>query len=601
MTQPAPSSDSASRLCPRCGAHGSTPLCNACGIATIARPGGDDDLDSLVGATLAERYAVTNVLGHGGMGTVYGGVEIAAERAVAIKVMRSDVSMDAAAVERFKREARLSSQLDHPNIIRQYDFGVTSEGLMYLVMELLTGRELADEIAASKTLTVPRALGVCGQVAQALQLAHAHGIVHRDLKPGNIFMAEAADGSEVAKVMDFGIAKSLDDGAPQVTQAGVLVGTPAYMSPEQAKGGKLTATSDIYALGIILFEMLTGAVPFDSDSLVGVLMMQLSRQPTPLREMRPDLAANTELQALLDTMLDKAADRRPDAATTVSRLAELARAAPKPAMVVAAGEGAADEATAFMEAMAEPQPVATIQVGEGAGEDEATAFVDAVVDPGPVAQVQVDAASEDEATAFVDAMPGPAATVYSGQQVGADEATAFVDAMPAPAVVRARPLTERRPARRAPQAPPVAIAPADAGTVTAQAAAAATATAVPAQVATVVAVPAVGGDVSTRASAAKGAPVLVIVAALTLVLVVGAAVGVWLLLGNSGQRPDAVAGAPTEVLPADEPPVSEQPAAVAPEPAPAGAEAAQEEARSPPEEEGQRRARHDDGLRSCGR
>ena len=500
------SSEPATRLCPRCGAHGRHPMCASCASETIPLPGGPDDPDSLVGAVVGGKYAVGSVLGHGGMGTVYRGAEQSTGLPVAIKVMRSDVATDGAAVERFKREARLSSQLEHPNIIRQFDYGVTDNGLMFLVMELLTGRELADEIAESGTLTVARALGIAGRIVDALRLAHNLDIVHRDLKPGNIFMARRDDGSEVAKVMDFGIAKSLDDGAPQVTQAGVVVGTPAYMSPEQAKSGKLTANSDVYAVGIILYEMLTGAVPFQSESLVSVLMMQVSRQPPPLRERRPDLANNTALQSLLDAMLDKTAENRPDSATAVGRLAELARAAPRPAVVVAADDAIDDEATAFMQAMADPEPLATVRVDGAGSEDEATAFVDAMVGPGPVATVRVsDGGSEDEATAFVDAVDAPPPRP-SGQSAPAALAALTVSAAPA--------------------------ADDDAATVTAM----------PAQAATVVGVPAAeSGDQVSQPERGRGSKVAVF-AAVALVAVVGLGVGGWLIMsGEPEQAAPAVA------------------------------------------------------------
>lgn len=377
------------------------PICQNCGVPTVGGEGENDGTSKLIGKVIGERYLVESVLGQGGMGTVFRGRQQPINRPVAIKVMHPVFAADEDAVKRFEREAKLTSRLNHPHTIQLFDFGLTDDGLMYLVMELLQGRELEAEIKAVRHLPVRRALALTLQAAKALKTAHALDIVHRDLKPGNMFLVRQDAGGDHLKIMDFGIAKTVDDSAAtQVTKAGVIVGTPAYMSPEQAKGGKVGANSDIYSLGIILYEMLTGAVPFSSDSMIGVLMMQVSRQPDPLAQRRPELAGLTELQKLLDTMLTKDAARRPGAAEVVELLTTLARDLPEagPEAVVRVHGAEVDEATAFVQAM--PEPVAAVAV-DGAGVDEATAFVDAA--QVRAAAVRVDGAAVDEATAFVDA------------------------------------------------------------------------------------------------------------------------------------------------------------------------------------------------------
>ncbi len=561
----------ATRLCPRCGAHGSTADCAACGTPTIAIPGGGDDPESLVGTVIGGKYAVQGVLGHGGMGTVYQGEQALVERPVAIKVMRSEVAADSDAVKRFQREAKLTSKLSHPNTIRLFDFGLTDDGLMYLVMEMLSGRELADEIQQRGSLELPQALDVAVQVAQALGAAHELGIVHRDLKPGNVFLVPQSDGSDLVKVMDFGIAKSIDDAeATQVTQAGMLVGTPAYMSPEQAKGAQLTANSDIYALGIILYEMLTGAVPFHAESMVSVLMMHVGRQPPPVRERRPDLANHAALQGALDEMLAKAPDKRPDAAGAVTLLRSVAAAPSQaPAVVVTAGAAATvhvdaggdvDEATAFVTAMPDDLLPAAVRVDAGADVDEATAFVEAMPEQGALvaatamppdsAAVHVEGGVDvDEATAFVESMPDPTRPDAVKVDLGGDEdeATAFVAAVSDSPTRReaprpARPVHGRR-APRGANARPTPAPPATAASTAADLGEATVRT--PAisdpQQATVTAMPAA---VAAPQPASKGGlpPAVFAIAAVGGVLTLGAVIVGWFLFGSgSDPSPEAVA------------------------------------------------------------
>ncbi len=437
----------------------------------------------LVGTVIKGQYAVREVLGEGGMGTVFRAEQLSVERPVAIKVMRPEFLKDEAAVKRFQREAKLTSRLSHPNTIRLFDFGFTDDGLMFLVMELLDGRELADEVKMTGAIPVARALRLTLQIAQALRAAHKLGIVHRDLKPTNVFLARDAGGDELLKVMDFGIAKSIDDkAATQVTQAGTIVGTPAYMSPEQAKGITISANSDIYSLGIILFELLTGTVPFSSESMIRVLMMHVQNRPPPLADARPELAAVAGLQETLDQMLTKDAAKRPDAVSACKLLEKLldgpagkmatVNAALRVAKTVEIDDAHADDATAFVDAA----PDTVVDAGaaaairemdhhvhiDGAATDDATAFADAVGErtarvatvPLAGASVNVDGIGADDATAFVDSVDEATATatvpIGSSVQVDGsrtDDATAFVDSVNVPTAVAAS-TVKRPPVRR---------------------------------------------------------------------------------------------------------------------------------------------------------
>ncbi|MCC7539136.1 MAG: serine/threonine protein kinase, partial [Deltaproteobacteria bacterium] len=231
--------------------------------------------DPLLGSVVARRYEVVSRIGVGGMGTVYRALQRPLAREVALKILKRELTGDPETVQRFHREARASSVLVHGNTVRVYDFGETSDGLLYLAMELLTGESLSGRLARPGSTSVVQAIDIASEILGSLAEAHSKGIVHRDLKPDNIFLARVDGHAEpVVKVLDFGVAKIITgDGSIDVleTQAGTVFGTPRYMSPEQAQGKKLDARSDLYSVGVLLFQMLTGRAPFTDDDAVIVM------------------------------------------------------------------------------------------------------------------------------------------------------------------------------------------------------------------------------------------------------------------------------------------------------------------------------------------
>jgi len=243
---------------------------------------------SLVGQTIGGKFAVEEHIGAGAMGDVYRATHIGLGRPVALKVMRTDLS-DETFVARFQREARAASALDHPNTVRVLDFGTESSGLAYIAMELLNGRDLYDVIKREHPLAPERIVDLLSQALSAMKAAHRLGIIHRDIKPENIMVTvvpdEDGEPREIVKVCDFGIAKVIDSRGMQtepgraLTGTGTLVGTPEYMSPEQSRGEPLDARSDLYSMGIVLFQMLTARVPFSSETPIGVVVKQVTDLP----------------------------------------------------------------------------------------------------------------------------------------------------------------------------------------------------------------------------------------------------------------------------------------------------------------------------------
>lgn len=279
--------------------------------ATIA---GDVFLDPLIGQTLDEKYRLDERLGVGGMGTVYRARHVLIDRAVAVKVLNQRFVEDEAARVRFQREAKAAGRLQHLNAVAVTDFGQTSEGYVYIVMELLEGRTLREILAKDAPLETARAVSMMLQVSAAVAAAHEAGIIHRDLKPANIFVTQNADVPAVVKVLDFGIAKlaaeTLEDEDPMtLTQLGVMIGTPRYMSPEQCSGLDLTPAADVYSLGVILYEMLTGMVPFSGPTPLAIAMKHASDAPRPPREIVA--AIPEDLERLILHALEKLPADRP--------------------------------------------------------------------------------------------------------------------------------------------------------------------------------------------------------------------------------------------------------------------------------------------------
>jgi serine/threonine-protein kinase len=245
--------------------------------------------DPLLGQTLDDKYLLESRLGIGGMGTVYRGRHLFLDRPVAIKILNRRFGEGEAARERFRREAKASARLQHDNAVRVTDFGETATGLVYIVMELLEGRTLREIIVKEAPLEIARSVSIMLQTSDAVAAAHDAGIIHRDLKPANILVVQKSDTPLLIKVLDFGIAKlavdSFDeDDVKDLTQIGAMIGTPRYMSPEQCDGLKLTPAADVYSLGVILYEMLTGSVPFTGSTPMAIALKHASDMPRSPRE-----------------------------------------------------------------------------------------------------------------------------------------------------------------------------------------------------------------------------------------------------------------------------------------------------------------------------
>jgi len=323
------------KICPQCGAEYELDqrFCPKDGT-TLRMQGSENDL---VGSIIADRYHVLRKLGEGGMGQVYLAEHVKMGRKSAVKVMNPGMVHDADAISRFNREAANASRINHPNVAAVYDFGETGEGLIYLAMEFVEGPPLTSLIEQQGALPPLRAADIARQTADALTVAHDMGIVHRDLKPDNIMVARNRDGSDLVKVVDFGIAKAADNEKQKVTKTGLVVGTPEYMSPEQLAGDKLDGRSDIYSLGLVAFNMLTGKLPFPSESAQEAMIMRLTDKPKPLAEMKPDVAWTPEVQAVMDKVLERDANLRYQTAAQFGR--DLLRAVEAMPQSVAAAAG----------------------------------------------------------------------------------------------------------------------------------------------------------------------------------------------------------------------------------------------------------------------
>jgi serine/threonine-protein kinase len=283
------------------------------------------------GTVIAERYRVLGRLGQGGMGTVYMGEHVTVGRSVAIKVLTHQWSHNEAVAQRFRAEARAASAAGHPNIIEVFDAGTLDDGRLYLVMEFLTGSNLYEEVHRHGPFAVAKACRTMRDVARAVRAAHNVDIIHRDLKPENIMLADRGE-EESVKVLDFGISAgaSKAPGAGRLTVPGHALGTPQYMAPEQARGEEPTELFDVYAMGVLLYEVLTGVPPFDSDNVVDVLARKTMEPAPSVAERRKDLP--TKLVQLVDDCMEISPERRPQSAQDfIDRIEEILRALPREA------------------------------------------------------------------------------------------------------------------------------------------------------------------------------------------------------------------------------------------------------------------------------
>lgn len=341
------------KRCPKCGAEygNANTLCPNDGEVLAPQ-------DDLVGRVLADKYRIEERISEGGMGAVYRATHVLMGKTVAIKVLRPALAADEKVVARFTREARAASRLAHPHAITVMDFG-EDDGLVFLVMEYLQGRTLKELIREEGPLPMDRVVEIARQIAEALDAAHAQGVVHRDLKSDNIMLVEMNGGRDWVKVVDFGIAKIMEPTDPELTAPNLVIGTPHYMSPEQCSRSTVDARSDIYSLGVIIYEMLTGHVPFTADSPTEVLLKHLRESPPAIREERP------ALPVAVDRVVMRALAKRPEerfqtagelasalalAATGVEQTATFAE---KPRIVVPVEEER-EEATVVQSTVAAP-------------------------------------------------------------------------------------------------------------------------------------------------------------------------------------------------------------------------------------------------------
>jgi serine/threonine-protein kinase len=263
--------------------------------------------DPLIGQVIQGRFRVLSKIGEGGMGSVYKGEQISISRPVAIKTLLRQLVKDEKFVRRFQNEALAVSKLAHPNTIRIIDFGQLDEGVFYIVMELLLGLPLQRVMRTEKVLAVRRVLRIIEQAARSLSEAHAKGIVHRDLKPDNIFLCTVDGDADFVKVLDFGVAKMVDDspeGRENITQTAMILGTPKYMSPEQGMTRPVDGRSDLYALGVMAYEALVGRAPFVGEPMA-LLYHHVHTQPVPPSELRPDIEIPADVEALVLRLLAK--------------------------------------------------------------------------------------------------------------------------------------------------------------------------------------------------------------------------------------------------------------------------------------------------------
>jgi len=269
-------------------------------------------VDPLLAQLVADRYRVIRKLGEGGMGSVYLAEHVVIEKKFALKVLAPELARRSDLVARFLQEARSASRIGHENVIDIMDFGQSPDGLVYIAMEFLDGKDLGEIVRTGGALDWPQARGIVLQICRALRAAHDKGIVHRDMKPENIFLIQREGQPHFVKILDFGIAKvmGLDPNGPRLTRTGMIFGTPEYMAPEQAEGKDTDHRADIYAVGCIMYHLITGQTPFVAESFMTMLTKHLMEEPVPPSARRPDLVITPEMDALVLKALEKDRDKR---------------------------------------------------------------------------------------------------------------------------------------------------------------------------------------------------------------------------------------------------------------------------------------------------
>jgi serine/threonine protein kinase len=269
--------------------------------------------DPLIGKVLSDRYRIVRKIGEGGMGAVYQAEHALIEKKIALKILFQDLTRRPDLIARFLQEAKSASRIGHENVIDITDFGQSPEGLVFIAMEYLDGQDLGKTLKQSGAMEWERARPILMQIAKGLRAAHGNGIIHRDMKPENVYLIQREGRRDFVKVLDFGIAKIInpdESGGPALTQTGMIFGTPEYMSPEQAQGSSPDHRVDVYAVGCIMYHMLTGHVPFTADNFMGILTKHLLETPVPPRKRRPDLEIMPDVEAICLRAMEKDRDKR---------------------------------------------------------------------------------------------------------------------------------------------------------------------------------------------------------------------------------------------------------------------------------------------------
>ena len=358
---------------------------------------GQESQTNLVGRKLAGRYHLVSLLGAGGMGSVYKGHDTAmSDRVVAVKVLAPHLVSDEKQVQRFEQEARAANQLRHPNTISVLDFGRDPDGHIFMVIEFLTGETLTGILRHGR-LDISRILYIFRQICKSLAEAHSKGIVHRDLKPDNIFVCDIYGESDFVKVIDFGIAKFLEEEGNQLTQAGKMFGTPRYLSPEQAQGKRLDARSDLYSLGVMLFESITGRPPFIAEEAIAVAIKHVQEKPPRMDEVAPDIYIPREVDRIVFKLLSKRPeDRYQSAEEVVAAIDEGMMALQR------SGHGGLPAGHAPHAAMTPARPMTIPPASRSYDDEEATRALDTVGGDEDATRAFSQVSGDDDATRAMD-------------------------------------------------------------------------------------------------------------------------------------------------------------------------------------------------------